>query len=148
MSTIRPMRSSSGKRCCRSSPRRPLIPTTAISGSGTVGRCQHPLDAGRRSTSPTPGHERPVRSYFLFHGSLAVEIQGTPADAGIWGPEFSNGGTAAFVWPSDHAWCLTADIDPHWAAVGGSIPMIQRLLGDRRLDAVSAAPAAKHPAYG
>ena len=94
-----------------------------------------------------PGHERPVRSYFLFHGSLAVDIQGMPADAGIWGPEFSSGGTPAFVWPSDHTWCITADIDPHWAAVGGSMPMIQRLLGDPRLDAVSADPAAKQPAY-
>jgi hypothetical protein len=94
-----------------------------------------------------PAGGRPVRSYFLFHGSLAVDIPGTPADAGIWGPEFSHGGTPAFVWPSDHAWCVTADIDPHWAAVGGSVPTIQRLLVDPRLDAVSADPAAKPPAY-
>jgi hypothetical protein len=98
-----------------------------------------------------PGAEIPARSYFLFHGSLSeAEIWGggAPAKAGIWGlPEFSRGGAPAFVWPSDRTWCIAADIDPHWAGIGASMPLIQRLIGDPGLDAVDARPDAEQPAY-
>ena len=97
-----------------------------------------------------PRHARiPGRSYFLFHGSLSdAEIRGTPAQAGIWGrPEFSSGGTPAFVWPSDHSWCVAADVDPHYAGIGASVPTIRRLIADPGLDAVEADPAAAQPAY-
>ena len=91
----------------------------------------------------------PARSYFLFHGSLSeAEIWGQPAAAGIWGlPEFARGGTPAFVWPSDHAWCVAADIDPHWAGIGATVPTIERLLSDPRLDAVASDPDSEQPAY-
>lgn len=91
----------------------------------------------------------PARSFFLFRGPLSeAEIWGTPAEAGIWGrPEFSGGGTPAFVWPSDRTWCVAADIDPHWAGIGATVPSIERLIADRRLDAVGADPDDKQPAY-
>lgn len=94
------------------------------------------------------GARIPARSYFLFHGPLSqAEIRGTPAQAGIWDrPEFSRGGTPAFVWPSDRAWCV-ADVDPHWAGIGASAPTIRGLIADRRLDAVRADPAERQPAY-
>ncbi len=90
----------------------------------------------------------PLRSFFLFRGSLSqAEIWGTPA--GIWGrPEFSRGGTPAFVWPSDRTWCVAADVDPHWAGIGAAVPSIERLVADRRLDAVEAdRRAGEQPAY-
>jgi hypothetical protein len=97
------------------------------------------------------GNELPTRSYFLFHGPLwEAEIWGggVPADAGIWDrPEFSRGGAPAFVWPSDHTWCIAADIDPHWAGIGASVPLVELLIGDPRLDAVEADPTAKQPFY-
>ena len=90
-----------------------------------------------------------ARSFFLFHGALSeAEIWGQPAVAGIWGrPEFSLGGTPAFVWPSDHTWCVAADVDPHWAGVGGTARTIERLITDPRLDAVAADPDGEQPAY-
>ena len=95
--------------------------------------------------------EPPLRSYFLFHGPLQVaEIWGggAPEDAGIWDrPEFSRGGAPAFVWPSDHTWCIAADIDPHWAGIGASAPLVERLIGDPLLDAVEADPTANQPFY-
>ncbi len=96
-----------------------------------------------------PGAHLALRSFFLFHGALSdAQIWGTPAAAGIWGrPEFSNGGTPAWVWPSDHTWCVAADIDPHWAGVGATVPVIERLVADRRLDAVAADPDSTQPAY-
>ena len=99
---------------------------------------------------PEPARRWPTlaRSYFLFHGSLSkAEIWGSSAQAGIWGPEFSRGGTPAFVWPSDHAWCVAADVDPHWAGIGASVPTIERLIADRRIDAVEADPTEDQPAY-
>jgi len=90
-----------------------------------------------------------ARSFFLFRGALSdAAIWGQPAEAGIWGlPEFSQGGTPAFVWPSDHAWCVAADIDPYWAGIGATEQAIERLVADRRLDAVAADPESEQPAY-
>ena len=90
-----------------------------------------------------------LRSFFLFRGALSdAQIWGTPAAAGIWGrPEFSNGGTPALVWPSDHTWCVAADIDPHWAGIGATVATIERLVADRRLDAVAADLDSEQPAY-
>jgi hypothetical protein len=106
--------------------------------------------ARRWPTFGVPGGARlPARSFFLFHGALShAEICGPPAAAGIWGaPEFDHGGTPAFVWPSDRAWCVAADVDPHWAGVGASASTIDRLLADRRLDAVAADPDSEQPSY-
>jgi hypothetical protein len=74
---------------------------------------------------------------------------GFPQSARRWPvfSEFSRGGAPAFVWPADHAWCVAADIDPHWAEIGASAPLIERLSGDPRLDAVEADPTAEQPAY-
>jgi hypothetical protein len=109
-----------------------------------------PESARRWPTFAVAGEGRvPVRAYFLFHGSLSdAVIWGLPTEAGIWdGPEFSQGGTPAFVWPADRSWCVAADIDPHWAGVGASEPVIKRLIADGRLDAVEADPIAQQPAY-
>ncbi|MBV8733372.1 MAG: hypothetical protein JO120_01190 [Solirubrobacterales bacterium] len=87
----------------------------------------------------------------MFHGSLSeAEIfgGGAPANAGIWGlSEFSRSGAPAFVWLADHAWCVAAGIDPHWAGIGASVPLIVRLIGDPRLDAGEADPADEQRAH-
>jgi hypothetical protein len=111
-----------------------------------------PESARRWPTFGVPrGARIPARSYFLFHGSLLeakVWGGGAPANAGIWGPpEFSRGGAPAFVWPSDRTWCVAADIDPHWTGIGASVPVIERLVDDPRLDAIEADPADEQPAY-
>ncbi len=109
-----------------------------------------PDSARRWPTFSVPSSAQiPARSFYLFRGALGeAAIWGEPAKAGIWGlPEFSAGGTPAFVWPSDHAWCVAADVDPHWAGVGATMPTIERLLADRRLDAVAADPDSEPPAY-
>ena len=109
-----------------------------------------PESARRWPTFGVPrGAHIAFRSFFLFREPLLdAEIWGTPAEAGIWGrPEFSRGGTPALVWPSDRTWCVAADIDPHWAGIGAAVPVIERLIADRRLDAVAADPDSEQPAY-
>lgn len=132
-----------------------LASVTAVSDDCYFGLWEgwgFPKTARRWPTFGVPGDDHPAaRSYFLFHGSLAeAEVWGggVPANAGIWGPpEFSRGGAPAFVWPSDHTWCVAADIDPHWLGIGASRLVIRRLIDDPRLDAIEADPADKQPAY-
>src|SRR5699024_4341076 len=62
---------------------------------------------------PTVHH--PHRSYHLFTGPLS--------DLGEWGADEIAPGMPrrpmmpAFVWPGDRAWCIAADVDPHWAGI-------------------------------
>ncbi len=51
----------------------------------------------------------PHRQYVLFAGDLS--------DIERWEQEFGDGQSCpppAFVWPADHRWCFTSDVDPHW----------------------------------
>jgi len=78
----------------------------------------------------------PHRDYHLYRCSLAaLDVE----QVAIAHP--------ALVWPADHAWCLAADVDPHWFGVGGSRDAIAALLDHPRLDAVPADPAGPQPHY-
>lgn len=54
----------------------------------------------------------------------------------------------AFVWPSDRAWCVTFDVDAHFAGVGGSEEVVTRLLDAEGLAAVRASRESTPPLYG
>lgn len=88
----------------------------------------------------------PHRAYWLFRGSLAdvgawETAEGWPSGLRLDAPE------PAFVWPDDHAWCVAHDVDPHWAGIGGTRALIERLAHDPRLDVVPADPAEEQPLY-
>ncbi len=53
----------------------------------------------------------------------------------------------AFVWPADHRWCFTSDVDPHWAGIGAARSAIDSLLADVQLDVVRAWPTEPQPYY-
>ena len=44
-------------------------------------------------------------------------------------------------WPADRTWCVATEVDFHSTYVGGSKPLIDRLLGDDRLEALAVAAA-------
>lgn len=88
----------------------------------------------------------PHRAYWLFRGPLADvgtwdTAQGWPGQCRL------NQAEPAFVWPSDHAWCVAKDVDPHWAGIGGPEALISQLTTDPRLDAVHADPTKDQPLY-
>ncbi len=88
----------------------------------------------------------PHRAYWLFRGRL-VDV-GTWDTADGWSGGFRLGDAeAAFIWPADHAWCVAKDVDPHWAGIGGSGPLITRLTTDARLDVVPADPTSHQSFY-
>jgi hypothetical protein len=88
----------------------------------------------------------PNRAYWLFRGFLA--------DVGRWDSAQEWPGQCrldeaepAFIWPADLAWCVARDVDPHWAGIGGTSPLITRLMTDPRLDVVPADPTTDQPVY-
>lgn len=93
---------------------------------------------------PTVHH--PHRDYHLFTGPLS--------DLGDWGagdlaPGVAHGDLVpAFVWPQDRAWCIAADVDPHWAGIGGSRAAIEELVALDDVDVVHADPSEQQPFYG
>ncbi|WP_205709610.1 hypothetical protein [Kineococcus siccus] len=95
-----------------------------------------------------PTWQLPDRDYFLFQGPLSAlgdEDQWREAlrtsDARWWLP------VPAFVWPADRAWCLTKDVDPHYAGIGASGAAIEDLLVRSGLDLVLSDPADTPPHY-
>jgi len=76
----------------------------------------------------------PWRAYFLFSGPIeavtAFVTDGTDQTPNLW-------------WPSDRAWCVATEIDLSSTYVGGSRAMIERLLTDKRIEALPADPGAR-----
>ena len=94
---------------------------------------------------PLPKIVIPNRAYFLFHG--------TADDFGDWESQImsllneTEAPTPAFVWPADFAWCVTCDIDPHFATIGAGPDAIDRIISDTRIDAVDDDPDTEPPYY-
>jgi hypothetical protein len=86
----------------------------------------------------------PHRAYHLLHG--AVADLATWADAALWtAPQHAY--PPAFVWPADRAWCIAADVDPHFAGVGASVAAVDDLLAHAALDVVVLPPGVDPPFY-
>lgn len=94
---------------------------------------------------PTPKVSTPNRDYFLFHGALT--------DFADWDAQIETllhdieAPTPAFVWPADHAWCVTCDVDPHFASIGASPGAIDRLVANPYVDVVADDPDTEPPYY-
>jgi hypothetical protein len=73
--------------------------------------------------------ELPNREYLLYEGP----VEAITATASL-----GHGQTANLAWPADHAWCLASEIDLAWTYVGGSEPLVERLLADERIEALPA----------
>lgn len=98
---------------------------------------------------PTPKISIPNRDYFLFHGTLGdvadwnAQIKTLLDDLG----DLGDVPPPAFVWPADHAWCVTCDVDPHFASIGATMDAIDRLVADSRVDVVVDDPDIEPPYY-
>lgn len=83
-----------------------------------------------------------IRRYALAHGTLRDWL--TWMDDGA-----ERGFAPGFVWPADRSWCITFDVDSHFAGVGGTALAIERLRLDPELTVVSDIPRETiPPLYG
>jgi len=96
------------------------------------------------------------RNYYLFRLSLKDIVDHDGSDIwqrwleNEWGfttPPWGFNKPPAFFWPADQAWCLTSDVDPHWAGIGGSQVAIDALIADSRIDVVPMNPDEWQPSW-
>lgn len=88
----------------------------------------------------------PGREYHLCQMSLQDLVSGAVGNA--W--EAESGfpmQPPAFIWPSDRVWCITSDVDPHWAGIGAEQEAIDSFLTESRLDVVQVERGQKLPFY-
>lgn len=91
-----------------------------------------------------PRFALPHRAYHLLHGD--VTDLGRWADAELW-PAPEHAYPPAFAWPADRAWCLAADVDPHFAGIGASRAAVDDLLAAPGIDVVRLPPGVEPPYY-
>jgi hypothetical protein len=75
---------------------------------------------------PVPPLALPERPLLLYHGPLAAAT--APCEP------FEQ--TPTLWWPVDRAWCVASEVDFHSTYVGGSRRLVDRLLGDERIEAL------------
>ncbi|WP_018178083.1 hypothetical protein [Jongsikchunia kroppenstedtii] len=88
-----------------------------------------------------------VRGYYLFRGTTDMSSLmplDRPTTRAALDAEWP---IPAFIWPADGAWCVTNDVDPHFATIGGSSEAIADLLREKRIDVVPDDPAVDPPFY-
>ncbi len=74
----------------------------------------------------------PKRDYLLYAGPVeavtaVAQLAGQAQTPNLW-------------WPADRAWCVATEIDLPWTYVGGPAGLIERILGDGRVEALPAEP--------
>lgn len=116
--------------------------------TSTPDECYFAIWAGYADVvPPVPG--RPGMSEFSISHRTYYLYRGVVSDAWGWvaprSPRFRD--PPAFVWPADRAWCLAADVDPHWAGVGARSDVIRRLTARDDVDVVLADRDGRQPFY-
>ncbi|WP_155290367.1 barstar family protein [Rhodococcoides fascians] len=81
-----------------------------------------------------PNFKIPNRDYFLFRGTVADYADWNSNDPARW--QFGDSPDPAFIWPADRTWCVTNDVDPHFATIGAPAAAIDEIVADNRIDAV------------
>jgi hypothetical protein len=128
-----PATASPGRRwCAKGRPlRRPYL-TRSPTLSGADRGLEQAAKAARAIPDAVRGGplvELPNREYLLYEGP----VEPITATASL-----GHGQTANLAWPADHAWCLASEIDLAWTYVGGSEPLVERLLADERVECLPA----------
>lgn len=94
-------------------------------------------DSPSEKLPPPPQPSRlvqlPWRDYALFEGQLSCATS-------FEGESHWRRATVNLWWPADRSWCVASEIDMPSTYVGGSAELIDRILTDKRLEALLALP--------
>jgi len=96
---------------------------------------------------PLPRLELPDRRYVLGASSLTeLEDPSWPFRAGLgWRPGDLDGPTPQLIWPADHAWCVSTEIDAPYTVVAASEPLAAVLLDRPDLETQRVPPPSGAP---
>jgi hypothetical protein len=102
--------------------------------SASVGGRSQPAPAPEPGVSAEvwalPRLHLPHRDYLLFHGSLHAALDmGWQLAPGAFQPQ-----SPSLLWPADHSWCVSTEIDFDSTLIGGSHALIGTVLGAPGLD--------------
>lgn len=86
----------------------------------------------------------PYRAYYLFDLDLKDFVSGSSQETWQLATDRAMP-EPAFIWPANRAWCITADVDPHWAGIGADHRGIERLIAHPGLDIVRIDPNGEEP---
>ncbi|MGW4095021.1 hypothetical protein [Nocardia sp. NPDC004750] len=113
--------------------------------TATPGQCYFCLWNGWSTTAieSPPNFRIPHRDYWLFRGTLADYADWNSDNPAQW--PYGDCPDPAFIWPADHTWCLTNDVDSHFASIGADPEAIDLIVTDQRIDAVLDDPARQPP---
>ncbi|ETT26102.1 hypothetical protein RR21198_3240 [Rhodococcus rhodochrous ATCC 21198] len=98
---------------------------------------------GTTTINSAPNFAIPNRAYWLFRGTLADYADWNSDDPARW--PYGDSPDPAFIWPADLAWCVTNDVDPHFATIGADVEAIDQIVADQRIDAVLDDPEREPP---
>ncbi|MEV0078976.1 hypothetical protein AB0H58_21455 [Nocardia neocaledoniensis] len=87
----------------------------------------------------------PHRDYWLLRGTLADFADWNSGDRERW--PYGDCPDPAFLWPADRAWCVTDDVDAHFASIGAGAEAIELLVADPRVDIVPDDPTVEPPSW-
>lgn len=94
----------------------------------------------------TPRVVIPNREYYLCRVSLPDFVSGVMEES--WQARTKRPmPVPSFLWLSNRSWCVTKDVDSHWAGIGGLRDRIGQLLTDPSLDVVPVKKKDKLPFY-
>ncbi|MBY6540285.1 hypothetical protein HQ325_16545 [Rhodococcus sp. BP-349] len=108
------------------------------------------------SPAAAPYSAPPVRVVHPPSGSAAREyyvLSGTLDDMSAWhtaGSAWTDAHDApipAYIWPADRAWCVTNDVDPHFATIAGTTDAIDELIAAPGFTVVRDDPDEDPPRY-
>ncbi|MET4046302.1 MULTISPECIES: hypothetical protein [unclassified Rhodococcus (in: high G+C Gram-positive bacteria)] len=83
---------------------------------------------------PPPNFKIHNRDYWLIRGTLADYEHWNSANPALWA--YGDTPDPAFIFPADHAWCITNDVDPHFATIAATAEAIDEILGNDQIDTV------------
>lgn len=81
-----------------------------------------------------PNFKIPNRDYWLLRGTLADYEHWNSSNPALW--SYGDTPDPAFIFPADHSWCITNDVDPHFATIAAAAEAIDEILDNDQIATV------------
>ena len=97
-------------------------------------------DSPVRLDPDAPRFSVPARDFLLYYGVIEQALQIGGGDYYHEGQGFDRKQSPTLMWPADHAWCLSTEIDAEYTVIGCSDACAAELLDTPGIEAMAVAP--------